>query len=79
MTLHTKISYIKSGLRILAYFFMLFGPGIVQLAGVVLILAEVLGIIEEAHPGAYKGTETTAPVVPTYGLATPTRKRGSRG
>ena len=55
MTLHTKISYLKSVLRIVGYILLLgdtVGYGVMFLVG-----AEVLGIAEEL-PGAYKGTKT---------------------
>jgi hypothetical protein len=64
MTLHTKLSYAKSGVRILGYACLIV-VGIVQsipglwIGGGLLLLAEILGIAEEAWPGAYKGTETT--------------------
>jgi hypothetical protein len=63
MTLHTKLSYAKSVVRILGYVcLILVGavsdvPGL-WIAGGLLLLAEILGIAEEAWPGAYKGTET---------------------
>lgn len=63
MTLHTKISYAKSVIRIIGYalLFTAIYPGIpIELFGsgcVALGTAEVLGIVEEL-PGAYKGTET---------------------
>ena len=63
MTLHTKLSYIKSGVRIVAGLCLII-PGIVLdipglwLGGGLLIVAEGLGIAEEAWPGAYKGTDT---------------------
>lgn len=56
MTLHTKLSYWKSGLRILGFsclFLWLFG-----IAALFLVAAEVIGIVEEM-PGSYKGTDTT--------------------
>lgn len=63
MTLHTKLSYIKSGVRIVGY--LAIGvAGVVTdtpgytLGAILLILAECLGIAEEAWPGAYKGTDT---------------------
>ena len=46
---HAKISYLKSGIRILGYAAMLFvdhHPCIV-LAGGLLIVAEIIGIVEE--------------------------------
>lgn len=42
---HRNISFVKSGLRILAGFVLCFGAYIS--AGVLLILAEILGIVEE--------------------------------
>lgn len=54
MTLHTKLSYVKSVLRILGYCCL---PVNLVVAAVVLIVAEGIGIAEEL-PGAYKGTET---------------------
>lgn len=58
MTLHTKISYIKSVLRIIGYIvLMIWGDMPLKVAGVFLFAAEVLGIVEEL-PGSYKGTET---------------------
>jgi hypothetical protein len=65
MTLHTKLSYAKSGVRILGYICLIL-VGIVSdvpglwMGGGLLLLAELLGIAEEAWPGAYKGTETDA-------------------
>ena len=57
MTLHTKISYLKSVLRIAGYILLL-GDGRSVLYGVFLLVgAEILGIVEEL-PGAYKGTKT---------------------
>lgn len=64
MTVHTKISYLKSAIRIIGYGLLftavfpsassaLFGSGCI-----ILMLAEVLGIVEEL-PGAYKGTKTS--------------------
>ena len=43
--LHQRISFIKSGLRIIAG--LCFMYGIIPLAGAFLIIAEVLGIAEE--------------------------------
>ena len=54
MTLHTKISYVKSGTRIVGYFGLLAS---VTFGVVVLVIAELLGMAEEL-PGAYKGTDT---------------------
>ena len=63
MTLHTKLSYIKSGVRIVGY--MAIGiAGVVTdtpgftLGALLLLIAEIIGIAEEAWPGAYKGTDT---------------------
>jgi hypothetical protein len=64
MTLHTKLSYAKSAVRIVGYACLII-VGIVQevpglwLGGGLLLFAEILGIAEEAWPGAYKGTDTT--------------------
>lgn len=66
MTLHTKLSYIKSAVRIIGYAFLIL-VGVVQdtpglwIGGAVLAIAEALGIAEEAWPGAYKGTDTETP------------------
>ena len=58
MTLHTKISYLKSILRILGYVALIaYNDTLLTVAAGFLIGAEVLGIIEEL-PGAYKGTKT---------------------
>jgi hypothetical protein len=63
MTLHTKLSYIKSGVRIVGYVCLIV-PGIVLsipglwIGGGLLFVAELIGIAEEAWPGAYKGTDT---------------------
>jgi len=57
MTLHTKISYAKSGLRIIGYIVLFFtGNGIITLGSAFLLGAELAGIAEEL-PGAYKGTK----------------------
>ena len=59
MTLHTKISYIKSILRILGYIVLIaYSDTLLTIAAVTLIAAEALGIAEEAWPGAYEGTKT---------------------
>ena len=59
MTLHTKISYIKSILRILGYIVLIaYNDTLLTIAAVTLLVAELLGIAEEAWPGAYKGTTT---------------------
>ena len=55
MTLHTKLSYAKSGLRVVGYAALIWS---IPLGVLILILSECLGIAEEAWPGAYKGTET---------------------
>jgi hypothetical protein len=53
MTLHTKLSYVKSGLRLVGYVTLLVSLA----AGVaILVASELVGIAEEAWPGAYKGT-----------------------
>lgn len=63
MTLHTRLSYIKSGVRIVGYLCLIV-PGIVLsipglwIGGGLLFVAELIGIAEEAWPGAYKGTDT---------------------
>jgi hypothetical protein len=54
MTLHTKLSYIKSTLRIVGYISLLRS---IVLGAVILVLSELIGIAEEL-PGSYKGTET---------------------
>lgn len=59
MTLHTKLSYVKSGARMLGYLILFWN---VALAAAVLFASECIGIAEEAWPGAYKGTETSVPV-----------------
>lgn len=57
MTLHTKISYIKSLARIIGYIVFLFCGNLLLTVGAsFLIGAELLGIVEEL-PGAYKGTK----------------------
>jgi hypothetical protein len=59
MTLHTKLSYVKSALRIIGYFALLWDT----IVGVVILTcSELVGIAEEL-PGTYKGTNTiTAPI-----------------
>lgn len=58
MTLHTKISYIKSGLRIIGYVVLIcYNDTLLTVGACFLIGAELLGIAEEL-PGAYKGTKT---------------------
>lgn len=42
---HDNISYIKSGIRIVAGLFLIFAG--LQIVGILLILAELLGIAEE--------------------------------
>ena len=42
--LHQKISFVKSGIRIAGYAFL---PFSLEIATVVLILSEVIGIVEE--------------------------------
>lgn len=65
MTLHTKLSYVKSGVRIVGYAALVITgvvldiPGL-WLAGGLLAVAEGIGIAEEAWPGAYEGTEVAA-------------------
>jgi len=53
MTLHTKVSYAKSVLRIIGYVLLMLNHIVAGAA--VLLGAELLGIAEEL-PGAYKGT-----------------------
>jgi len=58
MTLHTKISYIKSLFRIIGYLvLMAYDDTLLTVAALFLLAAETLGIIEEL-PGSYKGTDT---------------------
>jgi hypothetical protein len=63
VTLHTKLSYAKSAIRIVGYTLLAI-PGVVLdipglwLAAAALTLAETIGIAEEAWPGAYEGTKT---------------------
>jgi hypothetical protein len=60
MTLHTKLSYLKSVLRIIGYVVLLaYNDLLLTIAAALLIAAELLGIAEEAWPGAYKGTKTS--------------------
>lgn len=54
MTLHTKLSYVKSALRIVGYLALLASVGV---GVVVLVVSELIGIAEEL-PGTYKGTKT---------------------
>ncbi len=42
MSKHKKISFVKSGIRIAGYFYVLHWQ-----AGLLLVIAEILGIIEE--------------------------------
>ena len=57
MTLHTKFSYVKSAMRLVGYATLLWS----LLVGVLILIAsELMGIAEEAWPGAYEGTETDA-------------------
>jgi hypothetical protein len=42
---HKYVSFVKSGLRILGFGFLIFGG--FWMAGLLLILAEILGIVEE--------------------------------
>lgn len=58
MTRHTKISYVKSIARIVGYI-VLFRS--IPLGAAILIASELFGILEEAWPGAYEGTETAEP------------------
>lgn len=71
MTLHTKLSYVKSAARLVGYVLLiesaLHGDWAVATgyrstyllwAGIVLVASELIGIAEEAWPGAYEGTET---------------------
>jgi len=65
MTLHTKLSYAKSGVRIVGYACLILVGAVTDMSGLwigggLLLFAEILGIAEEAWPGAYKGTETDA-------------------
>lgn len=55
MTLHTKLSYAKSVLRLIGYISLLWG---VVIGVVILVASELIGIAEEAWPGAYEGTKT---------------------
>jgi hypothetical protein len=59
LTLHTKLSYIKSGIRIAGYCFLcVFGEPLLTIAAGFLIVAETIGIVEEL-PGSYIGTDTS--------------------
>jgi hypothetical protein len=57
MTLHTKLSLLKSALRIVGYAYLLWD---VIIGVIILIVAEGLGIAEELWPNAYKGTDMGA-------------------
>lgn len=54
MTLHTKLSYMKSGIRIAGFVLL---PFSLVAAAVALVIAEIVGVAEEL-PGAYRGTKT---------------------
>ena len=54
MTLHTKLSYVKSIWRMFGFAFL---PFHLAAAASFLIIAEAIGIAEEL-PGTYKGTNT---------------------
>lgn len=57
MTLHTKLSYVKSALRIVGCIILMFSPSSLLMAvGAFIGAAELVGIAEEL-PGAYKGTK----------------------
>lgn len=43
---HQRISFVKSAVRIAAGLFLIW-PGSIVLAGIFLIIAEVLGVVEE--------------------------------
>lgn len=65
MTLHTKLSYVKSAVRIVGYAALIIVGIVLSIPGLwigggLLAVAEGIGIAEEAWPGAYKGTETEA-------------------
>lgn len=55
MTLHTVLSYVKSAIRIVG--FVALGGKFFLMAGLTLMLAEIVGVLEEL-PGAYVGTKT---------------------
>jgi hypothetical protein len=55
MTLHTKLSYAKSVLRLIGYVTLL---GSICIGVIILVASELIGIAEEAWPGAYEGTKT---------------------
>lgn len=46
MNFHTKVSYIKSGFRIVGFASMLFD---LRIGVAILVIAEVLGIVEEIN------------------------------
>jgi len=46
MSLHAKISYFKSGIRIIGFILLPFTIGV---SALILIIAELLGIIEELY------------------------------
>ena len=83
MTLHTKVSLAKSAVRILAGFFLMFAWGFASfVAGSLLIIAELGGIIEEIIPDAYTGTKTSEEVLsvtPENKALRPRRRRVTRG
>ena len=65
MTLHTKLSYVKSAVRIVGYAALGIAGVVANIPGMwvaaaALIAAEIIGIAEEAWPGAYEGTETVS-------------------
>jgi hypothetical protein len=47
LTKHSKISYIKSGIRIVGFGFLPFGPVCLFVGAGLLIVAELFGIAEE--------------------------------
>jgi hypothetical protein len=53
MIMHTKLSYAKSGIRIVGFAFL---PANLVVSAVFLVIAEAVGILEEL-PGMYKGTK----------------------
>lgn len=53
MTLHTKLSYLKSFVRMVGFLSLVKS---IELGAVILVAAEAIGIIEEL-PGTYKGTQ----------------------
>jgi len=59
MTSHSIISYFKSGIRGFGYGVMMGShTSAIVYAGLILLFAEILGVLEEAFPGAYEGTLT---------------------